>query len=111
MTKDFYQDVLPFLLVIFSVMVSAIIGLVVWFYKLNETRMNSRITEIKELHVIIDNMKVERESDRKVIATMTERIKGIEKTQKEGFGSLESLIIMRMDFIEKLFNEKLKNRA
>ena len=110
MTKEFYQEMLPFLLILFSVILSGIVGLVVWFYKLNETRMNARVGEIKELHGIIDNMKDEREIDRKLLTQLSTEQRLFKEYQEKGFTNLEKIIADKMDSIKELFTEKLKNQ-
>lgn len=110
MNNSLYQAILPYLLVLFSLVGSGVVGIVIWFYNLNEKRMNARVNEIENLHGIIEKMKSEREVDRKEVAVITERLRGIEKTQKDGFDSLGRLITDKIDSFERLFLEKLNNK-
>ena len=110
MNNSLYQAILPYLLVLFSILSSGVIGMVIWFYNLNEKHMNSRVNEIEELHGIIETMKSERGKDREKVAVMSERLRGIEQTQKAGFDALATLINDKMENIKELFTEKLNNK-
>ncbi len=110
MNNSLYQAILPYLLVLFSIIASGIVGIVIWFYNLNEKRMNARVNEIEDLHGIIETMKSERGKDREKVAVMSERLRGIEQTQKDGFDALARLINDKMENIKELFTEKLNNK-
>ena len=104
------KELLPYLIAVIGAFFTLLTGLITWFYNLNERRMNARVNEIEGLHLVIDNMKDEREKDRINVGQMGERIRGIEKNQKEGFDNLNKLIADKMDSIKELFTEKLKNK-
>lgn len=92
-------DLSPFL----PYLVTIAIGLVVWFYNLIEKRINARADEAKAL----EKTQAEQKGD---IERLKIKVEQLEKSHEKMFEELKTLIVDKMDFLEKLFNEKLKNK-
>lgn len=92
-------DLSPFL----PYLVTICIGLIVWFYNLIEKRINARADEAKAL----EKTQAEQKGD---IERLKIKVELLEKSHEKMFEELKTLIVDKMDFLEKLFNEKLKNK-
>lgn len=92
-------DLSPFL----PYLITICIGLIVWFYNLIEKRINARADEAKAL----EKTQAEQKGD---IERLKIKVELLEKSHEKMFEELKTLIVDKMDFLEKLFNEKLKNK-
>lgn len=92
-------DLSPFL----PYLITICIGLIVWFYNLIEKRINARADEIK----VLEQIQVEQKGK---IDRLDMKVEQLEKSHERMFEELKTLIVDKMDFLEKLFNEKLKNK-
>ena len=79
------------------------LGLVVWFYNLLEKRINARQAELQKLE---DNFVDLKEKQTK----LETQFESFEKNQDRMISDLKEFINTRLDSIEKLFNEKFKNK-
>ena len=79
------------------------LGLVVWFYNLLEKRINARQVELQKLE---DNLVDLKEKQTK----LETQFESFEKNQDRMISDLKEFINTRLDSIEKLFNEKFKNK-
>ncbi len=79
------------------------LGLVVWFYNLLEKRINARQAEFQKLE---DNFVDLKEKQTK----LETQFESFEKNQDRMISDLKEFINTRLDSIEKLFNEKFKNK-
>jgi hypothetical protein len=68
-----------------------------------EKRINARADEIK----VLEQVQVEQKGK---IDRLDMKVELLEKSHEKMFEELKTLIVDKMDFLEKLFNEKLKNK-
>lgn len=103
--NQFFESLTPYILALFTIIAS----LGKWFYNLIEKRINARIAENKDLEQQIYALREEYHRGQESIVKLETKITMIEEYQEKGFGQLRSLIVDKMDGLEKLLTEKIKN--
>lgn len=103
--KPFIESLSPFIIALFGILAS----MVTWFYNLIEKRINARIAENKDLLDQVHKIREEAHKKQDSITKLETKITMIEEYQEKGFEQLRLLIVDKMDGLEKLLTEKIKN--
>lgn len=103
--NQFFESITPYILALFTIIAS----LGKWFYNLIEKRINARIAENRDLEQQIFALREESHKKQESITKLDTKIKMIEEYQAKGFEQLRLLIVDRIDGLEKLLTEKIKN--
>lgn len=103
--NQFFESLSPFIIALFGILAS----MVTWFYNLIEKRINARIAENKDLEQQIFDLREESHRKQQFITMLDTKIKMIEESQAKGFEQLRLLICDKMDGLEKLLTERIKN--